>query len=168
VPGANDNASGVAAVLCLAERFAAQPLDHTDVVVAFTGAEEAGMGGMRAFLDAHQLDQARTLVVGLDTVGSGTPIVAQAEGALLAHRYAEEDVARVAPEVERWRVGGYTDPILARFRGIPAVSILSVSPQTGMYTRYHRMDDVPEHVDLACVERCAQVAEATARAFSAR
>ena len=37
-----------------------------------------------------------------------------------------------------------------------------------MYTHYHRMDDVPEHVDLACVARCAAIAEGTARVFAAR
>jgi acetylornithine deacetylase/succinyl-diaminopimelate desuccinylase-like protein len=165
VPGANDNASGVAALLDLAARFTREPVEDADVLLVFTGAEEAGMGGMRAFLAAHELDPQTTFVLGLDTVGSGTPIVAEAEGAVLPHRYREEDVARVeaAGDVERWRIAAYTDPILARFAGLPAASILSVSPATGMYTHYHRMDDVPEHVDLACIERCADVAEAVAR-----
>jgi hypothetical protein len=171
VPGANDNASGVAALLRLAARFRADPLEGTEVLLVFPGAEEAGMGGMRAFLAAHRLDPATTFVLGLDTVGSGTPIVAAREGALLAHRYREEDVARVegaaeGGELERWRIAAYTDPILARFAGLPAASILSVGDH-GMYTRYHRMDDLPEHVDLGCVERCAAIAERVARRFSA-
>jgi Peptidase family M28 len=168
VPGANDNASGVAAALEVARRIVAEPLERTEVLVVFPGAEEAGMGGMRAFLSAHDLDPRTTFVFGLDTVGSGTPILAAAEGALLPHPYREEDLARVeevAPDVERWRIAAYTDPILARFAGLPAASLLSVSPETGMYTRYHRMDDLPEHVDLACVERCAEIAERVARAL---
>ena len=164
VPGANDNASGVAAVLEVVRRVAADPLERTDVLAVFPGAEEAGMGGMRAFLERHDLDPATTFVFGLDTVGSGTPILAAAEGAVLKHAYREEDLARVAGDVERWRIAAYTDPILARFAGLPSVSLLSVGDH-GMYTRYHRMDDLPEHVDVACVERCAQVAEATARAL---
>ena len=75
VPGANDNASGVAALLHLAGRFAAEPLEHTEVLLAFPGAEEAGMGGMRAFLRHHPLDPATTFVFGLDTVGSGTTVI---------------------------------------------------------------------------------------------
>lgn len=170
VPGANDNASGVAALLHVARRIAADPLDRAEVLLVFPGAEEAGMGGMRAFLADHHIDPAATFVLGLDTVGSGTPILAAAEGALLPHRYREEDLARVedaaAPDPPpRWRIAAYTDPILARFRGLPAASLLSVSPETGMYTRYHRMDDLPAHVDLACVERCAEIAERVARAF---
>ena len=128
------------------------------------------MGGMRAFLAEHPLDPARTFVLGLDTIGSGTPILASAEGALLPHGYRDEDLRLVegaagADPPRRWRIAAWTDPILARFAGLPAVSMLSVGPK-GMYTRYHRMDDLPEHVDLACVERCARIAHATARSFA--
>ncbi|HEX8087032.1 MAG TPA: M28 family peptidase [Solirubrobacteraceae bacterium] len=169
VPGANDNASGVAAVLEVVRRVAAEPLESTELLALFPGAEEAGVGGMRAFLKAHDLDPSTTFVLGLDTVGSGTPIVAEAEGALLAHRYREEDLAFVERAAgtdppQRWRIAAYTDPILARFRGLPSASILSVGGH-GFYTRYHRMDDVPEHVDLVCVARAATIAERVARAL---
>ena len=173
VPGANDNASGVAAVLELARRLAADPLPGTEVLVVLPGAEESGMGGMRAFLAAHALEPGRTFVLGLDTVGSGTPVLAAAEGAVLAHRYREADLDLVdrgagaagLPAPGRWRIAGWTDPILARFAGLPAASMLSVGP-AGMYTRYHRMDDVPQHVDLGCVEACVRVAESTARVYA--
>lgn len=173
VPGANDNASGVAAVLETARRIAADPLPHTEVLVALVGAEESGMGGMRAFLRDHPLDPARDFVLGLDTVGSGTPIIARAEGTVLPHAYRSDDLALVEraaraagiAEPERWRIGAWTDPILARHAGIPAVSLLSVGPD-GAYPNYHRMTDTPDRVDLACVARCAQIAEATARTFA--
>ena len=166
VPGANDNASGVAAAIEVARRIMEEPLDGTEVLLVFPGAEEAGMGGMRQFLRDHPLDPRATFVFGLDTVGSGTPIVAAAEGAVLPQRYREEDLARVPGDVQRWRIAAYTDPILGRFAGLPAVSLLSVGGH-GMYTRYHRMDDLPEHVDLACVERCAAIAERAARKHDA-
>ncbi|HWT95824.1 MAG TPA: M20/M25/M40 family metallo-hydrolase [Solirubrobacteraceae bacterium] len=174
VPGANDNASGVAAVLACAQRLAADPLPHTEVLVALVGAEESGMGGMRAFLRDHPLDPQRSFVLSLDTVGSGTPVVARAEGTVLPHAYRDEDLrvvergARAAglEPPERWRIGAWTDPILARQAGIPAVSMLSVGPG-GAYTNYHRMTDVPERVDLDCVARCAAIAESTARTFAA-
>ena len=174
VPGANDNASGVAAALEAARELAADPLPDTEALIVLPGAEESGMGGMRAFLAGHALDPARTFVLGLDTVGSGTPVLAAAEGAVLAHRYRETDLDLVArgaeaaglPAPERWRIAGWTDPVLARFAGLPAASLLSVGPR-GMYTRYHRMDDLPEHVDLACVEACVRVAESTARVYAA-
>lgn len=162
VPGADDNASGVAGVLALAERLHAEPIAGVEVLLAFPGAEESGMAGMRAFLDDAGLDPASSFVLGLDTIGSGTPVVLHAEGTMLPHRYRAEDVARVPAEVQRWRGGAWTDPILAVQRGIPTVSILSVGPD-GCHAHWHRPDDTPENVDLGCVARCVEIAEETAR-----
>lgn len=176
VPGASDNASGVAAMLALGARLAADRPAGLEVLLLAPGCEESGMGGMAAFLERHGagLDPATTFVLGLDTLGAGEPIVARAEGALLPHRYRHEDndvvdagaraLGVTAPE--RWRIGAYTDPILAVFAGLPAVSMLSVGPD-GRYTNYHRPTDRAEHVDFECVERCLDLAEAAARAFAA-
>jgi len=172
VPGANDNASGVAGVLELVRRLVARPLDGVEVVVVLTGGEESGMGGMAAFLDEHPLDPRTAFVLGLDTIGSGRPIVAVGEGTMLTHRYRETDVAFVERAAraagldppERWRLGAWTDPVLATYRGLPTVSILSVDAQGG-YGRYHVPEDTPEHVDHACVRRCVDLAEAVARAL---
>ena len=56
VPGANDNASGVATVLSLAEELGANPPAHLDVWVLLTGAEECLQEGMRSFVRAHRRD----------------------------------------------------------------------------------------------------------------
>jgi hypothetical protein len=172
VPGANDNASGVAAVLELCRRLTADPLDGVEVLAVFPGAEESGMGGMAAFLREHPLDPATTFVLGLDTVGSGRPVVATGEATLLPHRYRNADVAfveRAARDAglaapERWRMGAWTDPVLATYRGLPAVSLLSVD-EAGHHSNYHVPDDTPDRVDHACVQRCVAIAEAVARAL---
>ncbi len=173
VPGANDNATGVAAALSLAAELAASPLSNTEVQFALVGSEESGMGGFHAFLEqrSEQLDPASTLVLGLDTLGSGTPIVAAAEGALLTHRYRDQDLAladegaRLAgqPAPQRWRIGGWTDPLLALSRGIPAISLLSIGP--GYYPHYHHPSDLPEFVDWDCLQRCTEIAGSILRAF---
>jgi Zn-dependent M28 family amino/carboxypeptidase len=51
-PGADDNASGVAALLAIARYIRAHPLGHPVLFVAFD-AEELGMYGARAFLARH-------------------------------------------------------------------------------------------------------------------
>src|SRR5207245_247527 len=78
VPGASDNATGVAVVLALAQRLAEEPLAGVETLVAIVGSEEAGMGGMAAFLQTHlpQLRARSTFVLGLDTLGAGRPISA--------------------------------------------------------------------------------------------
>ncbi len=164
VPGANDDATGVAALLELTRRLVADPVPGTDVLVVATGAEEAGMGGMRAFLDAHlpELPPHATFVLALDTLGSGTPAVLTGESTLLPHAYRPEDVARV-PAPRRFRSGTFTDGILARFAGLPAATLVSVGPD-GRYANYHLPTDTADRVDLACVEACVGIAEAVVRA----
>jgi hypothetical protein len=176
VPGANDNATGVAVVIDLVRALAAAPLDHVEVVAVCPGSEEAGMGGFAAFLREHaaELRPEDTVVLGLDTLGSGTPIVAEAEGALATHRYraadlglADEGAALAGlPAPQRWRIGGWTDPLLALHAGLPALSILSMGP--GYFPHYHHPSDLPEHVDRESVERCARIAAGTLRAVARR
>ncbi|MDH3424346.1 MAG: M28 family peptidase [Gemmatimonadota bacterium] len=48
--GADDNASGVAALLEIGRQLASAPLDHT-TILAFVDAEEVGFQGSRAFVD---------------------------------------------------------------------------------------------------------------------
>ena len=170
VPGASDNATGVAAALALAE----DPPPGVELVIAIVGSEESGMGGMRAFLDQHAFDPQRTLVLCLDTLGGTIPVVARAEGSLLPHRYAEADLAlaergaaRAGERVERWRIGGWTDAILARFRGLRAISLLSVG-EDGGYTNYHLPSDTAANVDFDCVERCLRIARGICAEFSGR
>src|SRR5436190_8281464 len=45
VPGANDNASGVAALVALMSAFSRDPLERTDVIGVFSDCEEVGLGG---------------------------------------------------------------------------------------------------------------------------
>ncbi|MFL5843200.1 MAG: M28 family metallopeptidase [Solirubrobacteraceae bacterium] len=164
VPGANDNATGVAALLALLEGYAASPLPDTEIVGAFVGCEESGMLGSRAFLQAHAFDPETTLVISLDTLGCGTSIVLEAEHTLLRHRYATRDLALVPPDVERWSIGGWTDALQAKLLGLRALSILSIGPE-GTFTNYHHPSDTPDHVDFASVRSCIGAAQATVSAF---
>ena len=165
VPGANDNASGVAGVLELVGRLARERPPGLEVVALVCGCEESGMGGMAAWMAAEgaALDPERTLVLGLDTIGSGEPVVLEAEGGLWPVRFREEDVAAAERAcLRRWRLVARTDPVLAALAGLPALSILSV--REGGFPNYHLPSDTPENVDLGCVEACVDMAEAICRA----
>jgi hypothetical protein len=173
VPGASDNATGVAAVLALAERFAAEPLAHTDVLVLLAGCEESGMGGMAEWLrtDGARLDRSTTLVLGLDTLGAGEPAAVGAEGPFRPERYREPDLAwadRGAARAgmgrpRRMHLGAWTDPILAVHAGLPTVSLVSVNGSA--FTDYHLPTDTADRVDWSSVSACIQLADGVARAF---
>lgn len=67
--GADDNASGVAGLLELASWFRAQPPRHS-IVIALLDAEEVGLQGARAFLDAGIIPiESIALNVNLDMIG---------------------------------------------------------------------------------------------------
>jgi hypothetical protein len=176
VPGASDNATGVAAVLALVERLAARPLEDVEAIALLPGAEEPGMGGMAAWMRAggRDLDPATTLVLGLDTLGAGEPVVLDAEGPLWRVRYREADLALADAGAERagiarprrFRIGGWTDPVLARLAGLPTISLLSL--RGNGFTDYHLPTDVPERVDWASVDRCVALAEGIAAAWIGR
>ena len=89
VPGASDNATGVAAALALL----ADPPPGVRLVGVFCGCEESGMAGMRDWLRSQGRALDPDLVLGLDTLGAGTPIVLRAEATLLPHAYAPRDLA---------------------------------------------------------------------------
>src|SRR5436305_914526 len=71
VPGANDNLSGVAAQVALAERLREAPVGGLRVLLASCGAEEVLQGGIYGFTERHlsRLPRERTWVLNLDTIG---------------------------------------------------------------------------------------------------
>ena len=176
VPGANDNASGVAALLALVAAFARDPLERTDVIAVFTDCEEVGLGGAAAWVAAHreELDPASTLVVSLDTLGSGEPAVVSRDGALSAsfsratQAWADRGALRaaVAPP-RRIDLIAPTDGSPANHAGLYTLSLVSCAPDGTLGPHYHQPSDTPENVDYDSVEQCTRLAAGVARVWDA-
>jgi hypothetical protein len=174
VPGANDNASGVAAVLELVRRLKERPLPGVDIVIVSPGGEEAGSVGMRAWMrgPGKSLDRQSTLVVNLDAIGSGGHlIVSRREGLTGWFRRGDVDLsqrgARVAglapPRVVTFP--NVTDAFVARRAGLRAVSILSYDE--GWISNLHRPSDVPASVAWSTVDQAIKLTEGTVEAWMA-
>ncbi|MEX2196792.1 MAG: M28 family peptidase [Thermoleophilaceae bacterium] len=156
VRGANDNASGVATVLRLAERYGGT-LDHFDVWVLFTGAEKSLLLGMREWLARHrrELDRASTIFLDVNRVGHGTPRYTRKQGFVVAAAYHPallelcEEIDEGRPVVSR----GVSDAHLARMRGYPALSVSCLNA----------MDYALDRVDEDALERgydfCCELVE---------
>jgi hypothetical protein len=161
-PGANDNASGVAVALALAQELLEKPLAHTEVYLALTGCEEVGAYGMAAYLEAHAGKLGpETVYIILDQVGAGRIKFLTADGLLLKHkthpqalRLARQIVAR-KPELEAYEGVGlaYTDALRATQRGLIALTLCTVpADEAESGSNWHQMTDTLEHViteDLA-------------------
>jgi hypothetical protein len=176
VPGANDNASGVAALLALMAAFARDPLESTEVIGVFSDCEEVGLGGASAWLAAHgdELDRATTLVVSLDTLGSGEPAVVSRDGAVTAHYaratqdWADRGALRAAVSPPR-RIDlvAPTDGSPANHAGLHTLSLVSCAPDGTLGAHYHQPSDTPENVDYESVEQCTRLAAGIARVWDA-
>jgi hypothetical protein len=175
VPGANDNASGVATVLRLAERYGGA-LEHFDVWVVLSGSGEAFAQGTRAFLRRHrrELPRASTVVLAVDKVGAGTVRYARREGLLFARphhgallevceRIADED----AEEDDRYEARsfvsrGLSEAVPARGRGYAAAAVSCLN-ELDYAPHYHQPTDVPDNVDPEALERafgfCSELVE---------
>jgi len=75
-PGINDNGSGIATLLVIAERLAELPAPRLTVRFAFWGAEEGGPHGSRAYVDALAPSERASIgaYLNFDMLGSPNPI----------------------------------------------------------------------------------------------
>lgn len=74
-PGANDDASGVAAVLETMRALKAGPPPQNDVVALLTDGEEPGLLGAQAFVESHPWAADVGLVLNFDARGGGGPVL---------------------------------------------------------------------------------------------
>lgn len=164
VPGANDNASGVALTASLAIETAAQPLESTRLVLLVTGAEEAGTLGSDAFLRAH--DTAGWLFVNFDGVAAPATLRYLPREGLLRTYAADPRLLELAGAVAARRpelgleparrlVGLTYDatPVLAR-----GGRALTISAQDEAIPNYHQPSDDARSVDEDTLGRAHEVA----------
>lgn len=174
-PGANDNASGTAALLTAAAEL--PPLDHAALWVVVTDCEETGSDGMLAFLHAHRavLDPATTFFINVDNVGAGRVTVASEEGSLKVYR-PDPTLLAVAREVIAAEgldatVGPYrllgTDGEAAMEHGFRALSILALNEQ-GLLPNWHWKTDTMEKIEPATVATAVRLVAGMVRALHGR
>lgn len=162
-PGANDNASGVAAALELADRYGGA-LEHFNLWVLLTGAAD-GMGlGMREWLRAHrhELHPERTVFLNLDQVGAGTVRYASREGLVFTYPFHPQLVELCNGLAEADADGRYgakpvasrftSDAHVARTKGYAATTI-SCLGALDHYAHYRQPTDTPEQIDADALER---------------
>ena len=171
--GADDNASGVAAVLAIAASLRRNPPRHP-VILALFDAEEGGLRGARAFLAAGPVPRDRiALNINLDMVGHSEDGVLWAAGAshTPALRPVLDSLVRVAsvtlklghdrpgvPGEPDW--SGSSDHAAFRSAGIPFLYFGVEDHQD-----YHKPSDDPETLTPKFFAGAVAVVEAALRAL---
>lgn len=169
-PGANDNASAVAAMLTCGERLAAELPDDVELWMVGTGAEEVGCCGMHGFVERRTdwpIDS--TYYVNFECVGGGALHYIRSEGllgkahfppalnAIATHVAASGEFGEITPT----DLLAATDGHVPAARGYPTLSLISLEAN-GVPRNYHRAEDTVEAIDTAMVVRAADFGAAVA------
>ena len=176
VAGANDNLSGVAALVALAELLREHPLPGLRVMLASCGAEETLQDGVRGFLARHrgELAQSRTMFVNLDTVGSPHLVMLEAEGPIWMEHYtgawARDLLARCARRLEipferGFRARASTDSVIPSRAGYPVATLVSLTDWRSP-ANYHLPSDIPENLDYRTVADATRLVYELARGLA--
>jgi Zn-dependent M28 family amino/carboxypeptidase len=176
VPGANDNLTGVAALVALAQALHDEPLDGLRVMLVSAGAEETLQEGIRAFGRRHfgSLPPERTWFLNLDQLGSPDLVPLEGEGSLMMRDYDRdftdfvcECADEVGPPLRRGsRSWTSTDGCVPLAAGYRTATLVSLTPWKAP-ANYHWPTDVPENVDYDALERAVRVAERVVRRLGA-
>lgn len=160
--GADDDATGVAAVMELAEAFAAEPARRSVVLMAVSG-EEKGLYGSRWYAEHPVFPLERTVAnVNIDMIGRNWRDTVAAIGAELstlgetarrvAGAHPELDVAVVG---DRWPEERYfqrSDHYHFARRGVPALFFFS-----GTHEDYHGPGDEADEIDYVKTARIVRL-----------
>ena len=179
VPGAADNLSGCTACVELAHRLQGTLPDDVELVIVFTGAEEAGTGG--ALRLAQQLSREGTwnrndtVILGLDTLTNGelryleegeiVPVAVPAVLEQAIHATCDETRQQVTKYVIP---SGATDALPFLAHGWQAVSLTCIDPVLGAPRHYHHPTDTWRNVDVAQLEASIDFAERLTRRLAVK
>jgi hypothetical protein len=178
VRGANDNLTGCAAVVLLAERLTQTPPPETELVFVISGCEESGRGG--ALHQARQMrdawDPRTTTIIGLDTL-SGGPLRYHIEGELwpiYPSRELMDAAAAIAASDPRFgsvepyhAPAGATDVAPFLWHGYDGLCLVRISPTSDLPPNYHVPADCAANLAIEDVREAVDFAEGLVRKITA-
>ncbi|HKH42002.1 MAG TPA: M28 family peptidase [Solirubrobacterales bacterium] len=164
VPGAYDNASGVAAALSAAQELTTDPPVNLDVWVVLTGSEESFCEGSRAFVRSRrkQLDRERTYFLNVDSVSYGQVAYEASQGAVISlpHDRQLVELAEALGAAGAADGGALAirhplldDALPPRIRKFRAITLRTTDADGNLAPWYHTHEDVPGRVDPAALQR---------------
>ena len=170
--GANDNASGAAITLSLAELFAQEPLEQTEYWAVCTGCEEATLSGIKAFLDKHGDELRDAWFVDLECVGIGELRYITREG-MLKKYYSNPGLVRAAAEAAE-TVGddkimgiplqaGYSETAIVLKRGFSGITIMAMPEGSDEVPHWHQTSDRISNIEPQTIDKALQYVAALAR-----
>jgi aminopeptidase YwaD len=153
-PGANDNASGIALLLSLAQHYAAHPLRYSVVFIAF-GGEEAGLRGSEFFIK-HPLFAINNIrfLTNLDLTGTGEEGIAVVNATIFKEDFeklfAVVQAENLFARVKQRGKAANSDHYWFTERGVPSFFIYAMGGIQAYHDVHDRVETLPltEFADL--------------------
>jgi len=158
-PGANDNASGVSMMLCLAEYYAKHPQKYSIACIAFS-AEEVGLIGSKFFVDNPTIPLKNiAFLMHFDMVGTGEEGLKVVNGSELKRQFnmlkqindSLNLMVKVQPRVQ----GCISDQCYFFRHGVPCFFVYTM----GGSKAYHDIYDVPKRLSLYSFEKLGELSK---------
>ena len=161
--GADDNASGTASVIALAEALSKQPQRKRNLLIALWSAEEIGLIGSKEFVSAPAVPVSQIAAyVNFDMVGrmKDNKLAAQATGSSpvwgsiieRANVRAGFDIAIQPDPYQPTDVSSFNEA------GVPSLNFT-----TGAHTDYHKPSDTADKINYEDLDRVVDLAAAVTR-----
>ena len=177
VPGANDNGTGVVALLALARRLLEDPPQDLRVILLSAGAEESFSEGIKAFGERHfpQLPRESTFFLAVDSIGSPHLLVLRGEGFLKMHEYSPRALELMDGLGEE--LGIWLYPNLRLHNGTDGLEPLAAGYETAALcgctdlknpANYHWPNDLAENVEFGTLADGIRLIEAAVRRLDER
>lgn len=147
-PGANDNASGTAMLLSMANYFKEHPVDYNILFIAFAG-EEAGLLGSKYFVE-HPLIQLKTIafLLNLDIMGSGEDGITVVNATLFDQEFKDLQAINteknLLKQVKSRGPAANSDHYWFTQMGVPAFFIYTMGPNKN----YHDVFDTQANLSF--------------------
>ncbi|MFN4045729.1 MAG: M28 family metallopeptidase [Acidilobaceae archaeon] len=164
VPGANDNASGVAVLLGVAESLARDPgkvEGKARVIMVFTGAEEVGLLGSHYFYGRNWDMVRESIIINIDNPGIGGLALTECEGVIMTwcssrdfREYIREFAMSKNIQTVTYKLLP-TDVTPLMRRGLRASSLMAFVD--GMIANYHWYTDTADRVSSENLERARSI-----------
>lgn len=149
-PGANDNASGTAMIISMAQYYAKNPPKNFNVLfIAFAG-EEAGLLGSKYFVENPLIDLKRiSFLINLDIMGSGEEGITVVNGSVFKDQFnqlvAINEKHQLLKTIKERGYAANSDHYWFTDAGVPAIFIYTMGPNKN----YHDVFDTYENLSFA-------------------
>jgi peptidase M28-like protein len=177
VPGANDNGTGVIALLAVASRLVEEPPKDLRVILLSAGSEESFSEGIKAFGERHfpRLPRQSTFFLALDSIGSPHLLVLRGEGFLKMREYSPRALELMDGLAEE--LGIWLFPNLRLHNGTDGLEPLAAGYETAALcgctdlkqpANYHWPNDLAENVEFETLGDGVRLIEAAIRRLDER